>query len=530
MNEFWATFQHTTVYVTAGVSLFVAVVLVSVYVARRLLPTLRRLREEREMELAYEQESNPTSTRRSIPASIPSTTRGSFGAAAANPPAAGAAVGLLMPGLPPGTEPKRWDHWPATRSFGLDLGSNSIKVASFKGDALRRTGTVRCVACLTRSDGLVVGDVDAAIDHHPSAFMSCLRSLAYDPAKPVAHDGVAFPAAQVMGALLRHAVGERSSGLPLVGLSVAPQFGAAAHLLYLSALSAGLERFFMFHQAAALIAALLKYRSATTGKAKPARLVVFADAGESGVSGYVSEVRESSGSVLAQAWRPGGMETSVEAMHRGLVERLRAVPDEMTSYKIAEAADELRQEFSELPEHLARTRKVSKTVDDEITIAMDREDFVQWFQPALQDVTSVATDLKEYLKSHASLHGNEGVELVLTGGMFLLPDVRDAFVKPLEGFRRGGVSTVTHGKVSVAEGVALLAAMRHPDFAGQRYDIAPLYLQRTVDESGYRELVDDRNSSSHGRSSVLTPFLKRSSSGFVRPGPAQQRRKASALM
>ena len=539
--DFWQSFSRAPVYVTAGVSLFLALFIVLLYVARRIVPTIQRMRSEENYQLDVGgglSFSDTATTRRTLSVNrdpgVGAGARGTRSSAALGRTASNAAVGttsgtgLLMPGTAPGQPLTDWDHWPdPLRAIGVDLGSHMVKCSSYKNGAVRKATNTRCVVCLTHRDGLVAGDAKAAIEHFDCAMFSCLRSMAYMPDNAIQLDGVRVPPAQATGAVIRAAIGERSTGLPVVGVSVAPQFAPGAHLLYLAAMSAGLDRFFLFHQAAALIAALLAYRAGTTGKAKPARLVVFADCGESGVSSYVCEVRESSGSMLCQAWRREGLEIAVDAMHRGLLEQLRGQADEALALKVAEAADELRQEFSELPDHLLHTRRVARTVDDDATVSMDREDYIRWFQPALNEVEAVAKEIGDFLRSHASLHGAEPIEIVLTGGMFRVPDVRQRFVDPLAPYRRGGASTVTHGKVSVAEGNAMLAAMRHPGFSKQRYDIAPLFQLRTIDQSGYREVIDDSRSSV-GRSSLLSPFIRRSTSNFVgRPGPAARARGSS---
>jgi hypothetical protein len=399
-----------------------------------------------------------------------------------------------------------WERFSRTAtSVGVDLGSHTIKTHSCKGVNVQAGAALRCSAAVA-FDGLVVGDMADILDHHDTAFKSVVRELAADASSHVRLDDIAFPATQALAGLLSHLCNADRTVTPLVGFSVAPYYASVAPALYAAAMAAPLSRVYIFTQPAALIAALLRSRVQAKTRNRPSRTVVFADCGSGGVSAYVCEVRETSGSVLYSTFREAGVRRALDTMNEKLCEQLPYISEEMKC-RVGEAAHDLRMEMVALPPYLA-TRRVMHAVDDDHKIEMDADNFAEWFAPCVTDVAAVAGEALRFLQQHAELA--QAPELVLTGGGFKIAHVREAFEA------RFVARCTSHQKISVSEGVALLTAMRHPNYKEQRYDIYPLYQLRTVDQSGLREHLEDMRPKG---TSILSPWIRRSSSNLGRINP-----------
>ena len=433
------------------------------------------------------------------------------------------------------------DNWltAAPRCYGVDLGSHAVKVQFYGREGLQnvKAGIRPMVTVL--GDGVIV-DNDASLMHPDRTFLSVIKELADPASAPNPHEGgvvtcheVEFGLVHGVAALLtqitmdgrsngsggggsggsksrnptvstgsgggrgssaeqhtdskdRHVMQAANSGPPMVAVSLPPYYSHSAKLLYAAAHAAGFNRFSVYKQSAALVASLLWVRSHNIAKVKPPRTVAFVDFGYNGISMYVCEVRESSGSLLLETHRNAGVQRSNADFTQRLLRSVdESLVDAELRIRVPQAIHAFKEAFAKVPDFVSAQYKmtVTKPLSPDHQVELERPEFLQLIAPALADVERSTNHLCEFLKSRTI--PLEDVELHLTGGGFKLYDMR----KPLE---NAFDLRHTHiDRISIAQGLALLGAMAHPAYQGQKFDIYPLFELPTVDETGARNTFDN---------------------------------------
>ena len=388
------------------------------------------------------------------------------------------------------------DDWGPLAALGVDLGSYETKTFVFEEGKLKLHSAQRSIVTVY-NEGFRFGEVDFAKEYADKTFFSITRDMAIGADVQITVGEVTVKPYQAQAMMLKWIIGDRPRAPPLA-ISVPPYLNNYCTDLYLAAMAAKISRFFIFKQSAALLAALLRTRRLEPSKTKPARHVVFVDCGRSGISAYFCEVRETAASVRRECFRFAGVQEMerlmVEDLSKNLSEEDRADPYIMAA--IVEAAAELRYDFASTPAYLLSTAKKSSrtNVTENISVEMDRERFMEIVEQAKSDAQEVADEIMGWLRAEGA---ETQCELILTGNGFKLRELRAIF--ELLTTWRG----VQKDKISIAQGLALLAAMRHPRYNEQRFDIDPLYEQLTLDDSGVRPRIEDET----GRASILSPLL-----------------------
>jgi hypothetical protein len=400
-----------------------------------------------------------------------------------------------------------YDDWGPMVALGVDLGSYETKAWLYDQQIVKQVGTHRSIVSVY-GEGFRFGEVDFAKDFAESTFFSLPQDMTIGADVVLSVGEVQVKPYQACGALLKFLSGDRVTP-PVVAVGVPPYLNSFVPDLYLAAMSANLGRFFVFRQCAALMAAILRHRRNEQARVKPARHVVFVDIGRSGIAAYLCEVRETAASLRRETFRYAGVREMerqmVSDLSRALTEEQSADPYVLAS--IVEAAAEIRYDFASTPAYLLpNAKKSSKTrVTEDLTVEMDRERYDEILELAKGDAEEVSQEIQAWLR----LEQVEGqCDLVLSGNGMKTRELRVVF-EQIPGWK-----TILKEKISVGQGLALLAAMRHPKFPEQKYDIDPLFEQQTLDESGLRPVVDDDRRSS-GRASILSPLLGRTNSATL---------------
>ena len=141
--------------------------------------------------------------------------------------------------------------------------------------------------------------------------------------------------------------------------------------------------------------------------------------------------------------------------------------DPFTMARVVEAAREIRIDFASTPEFLAATKNKSAVLlDNGATVEMSREVFEEICAVGKRDIEEVMDEVSQWMASN--IGGTEDCELCLTGDGFRYAPFRNVFEQHFD--RRH----TSFDRVSVSQGLAQIAAMEHPKFQGQRFDIYPL--------------------------------------------------------
>lgn len=391
--------------------------------------------------------------------------------------------------------------WGPVVCYGIDIGSFMVKTHVMRDGKLQELPSLRAVATVA-DEGVVFGDLDVALEHADKTLFALPRDMVSEGSAIQEGDVVMTPF-QAVGGLIAYIVGDRID-MPPVGVCLPPYLSDNVYQqLYLAAHAASLQRFFIFRHSAALIAALLRNRHVQkVHKTKPPRNVVFVDMGRSGIVAYVCEVRDTAGSVRYVTHRSKGVQQMEAQM---VMELKRDVTDEdsTTVACIVEAAREIREDFASIPEYLVASRKKSSvTIDEALTVEMSREIFAEVCDTAAKDVDAVCQDVLRWMQDNSE--SREECELVLVGQGFRIREFRWIWEQNFDR-RRTSVD-----KVSVSQGLALLTAMQHPQYTGQRFDVYPLFQLPTVDEMGTRVVQDQGKTHS-----ILTPLLGRAGSQLL---------------
>lgn len=399
------------------------------------------------------------------------------------------------------------DWGQAVVAYGIDLGSFGMKGHCYKDGKMTELPSRRSVVSVVE-EGIVLGDVEVALEHPETSFFSLTRDLAAPDSVACVNDVMVHPYQALAGAIM-HMLGDRAE-MPPVGVCVPPYLQHVAQSLYLAANAASAQRFLIYSHSAACNASLLRLRQQNNKRQvhKPPRNVVIVDFGRSGVAAYVSEVRDSAASVRFQTFRSAGIQNMESRMvlelSSGLDER-----DESLMGRIIEAAKDVKEDFANVPEYLAATKRVSSVHlggSANVTVELSRERFDDLCKLALQDLDETANDIVQWVAQNLPNSSLEDLELHLIGNGFRYKAFRNVFESKFD--RRN-----THiDKISVSQGLAQLMVMEHPLFEGQRFDIYPLFQLPTVDELGVRRFEEVTAK----RFSIMSPRATRHSSQLAR--------------
>lgn len=160
--------------------------------------------------------------------------------------------------------------------------------------------------------------------------------------------------------------------------------------------------------------------------------------------------------------------------------------DETIMARVIEAAKDIKEDFSSVPEYLAATKRMSSVhlQGTDITLEMSRERFDEQVKLGMPDVEEVMEELSQWIAQNMPNTSIEEIELNLIGSGFRYKPFRAVFEQRFD--RR----LTTVDKVSVSMGLAQLMVMEHPLFEGQRFDVYPLFQLATVDELGVRRFEE----------------------------------------
>lgn len=401
-------------------------------------------------------------------------------------------LGVVVPKKPRrDTASTAFEDWGrSVTAYGLDLGSYAIKGHVFRQNIMSELAGKRSVVSVVE-EGIVIGDVEVALENPGTSFFSLTRDLAVPDSTVSMNDVIIHPYQALAGAIM-FMIGDRSPEVsaPPVGVCVPPYLQHIAQFLYLAASSANAHRFLIYSHSAACIASLLRQRQQNTKRQthKPPRNVVFVDFGRSGIAAYFCEVRDSAGSVRFQTFRSAGVQNMeshmVMELSSGLSEQQQL--DETIMARVIEAAKDIKEDFASVPEYLAATKRAAsvRLNGTDIVLEMTRERFDEQVQLAMRDVEEVMEDLSQWITQNMPNTSIEEIELNLIGSGFRYKPFRNVFEQRFD--RR----QTSIDKVNVSMGLAQLMVMEHPLFEGQRFDVYPLFQLPTVDELGVRKFED----------------------------------------
>ena len=392
-------------------------------------------------------------------------------------------------------------------SLGIDLGSHLVKVHSHQNGMVQEMKSVRGVVTMTH-EGVTFGELEAAMESMTTTMYSIILDLTTKPDAFIRVEDVVIKPYQALAGLLIYITREYTV-MPCIAVSVAPYHVESAKVHFpLAAVCARANRFFVVRQSAALIAALLHVRrTATDAKMKGTRIVVMIDLGHSGVSAYVCELRQVSGSVLFETHRTEGVQSSERELVLEIADQVEKATNtklnDLDMLRLVELAMSIRDEFSIMPEYLSSAnKKITRTTSAGVTVEITRGRFVEILQKCQADVEAVHAQAREWIDKNIAPVTTNGVpapeklELHLTGNGFKVRELRWSLEPQYDR------NCSTYQKISVSQGLALVAAMQHPLYSGQRFDVYPLFESRTVAEMGVR------TAETEGRaSSILTPLL-----------------------
>jgi len=365
------------------------------------------------------------------------------------------------------------EPWSTPHCVGVDIGQHTTTAYSYYGGKLGEITSQRStvgVSPFRRS--FVVFNVECSISNIGRSYMSVLDALICAGSRtPMAPSGlVSSSTLTPVGALsvLIQEIATMESrkrgnnGTFLMAVAFPPYVPThVVPMLYNACASTKVHRLMVFEHSAACMAAYVH----DAMPSPPPQYVVLADFGHTGFTVHLMEI--GAGGYSARVRKTiVRKDVGTGKLDEEIARQLTATRGAAMWQRVLEAAEELRRELGNAPHYLSNVYKsASSSKFPESVLQMDSSEFKTIVEPTSDVVYEVLKEVHTTIRDLGQRARN--IPCALFGGGFSIRDVRHPFEKLFP-----TCIDLRHG---VARGLAVLGAMHHGKFTGQKWDIRPLY-------------------------------------------------------